>query len=477
MNKEIYSNPLAERYSSKEMLEIFSPKFKFSTWRKLWYVLAETEKELGLDITDEQLAQMKANIDNIDYELADEMEKKFRHDVMAHVHTFGTAAPKAMPIIHLGATSAYVGDNTDLIQIKEGLSILKKKLINVMDGLAKFSNEYKDLPTLGFTHFQAAQLTTVGKRATLWLQSLILDLEELEFRQDTLRFRGVKGTTGTQASFQELFNGDYKKVKELDERVAEKMGFNKRFLVTGQTYDRKIDSEISNLLSNIAQSAHKFTNDLRLLQHLKEIEEPFEKSQIGSSAMAYKRNPMRSERISSLAKFVIALQQSTAMTASTQWFERTLDDSANKRLALPQGFLAVDAILIIWKNILEGLVVYPKMIEKHIMAELPFMATEYIIMEGVKKGGDRQELHELIRVHSMEAGKQVKVEGLENDLIERIINDLSFDIDREKLMEILDPKNFIGFAPAQVVDFLEIEVNPILEKNKELLGMNTDLKV
>ncbi|MEG2587716.1 MAG: adenylosuccinate lyase [Cetobacterium sp.] len=477
MNKEIYSNPLAERYSSKEMLEIFSPKFKFSTWRKLWYVLAETEKELGLDITEEQLAEMKANIDNIDYELADEMEKKFRHDVMAHVHTFGTAAPKAMPIIHLGATSAYVGDNTDLIQIKEGLNILKKKLINVMDGLAKFSNEYKDLPTLGFTHFQAAQLTTVGKRATLWLQSLILDLEELEFRQDTLRFRGVKGTTGTQASFQELFNGDYKKVKELDERVAEKMGFNKRFLVTGQTYDRKIDSEISNLLSNIAQSAHKFTNDLRLLQHLKEIEEPFEKSQIGSSAMAYKRNPMRSERISSLAKFVIALQQSTAMTASTQWFERTLDDSANKRLALPQGFLAVDAILIIWKNILEGLVVYPKMIEKHIMAELPFMATEYIIMEGVKKGGDRQELHELIRVHSMEAGKQVKVEGLENDLIERIINDLSFDIDREKLMEILDPKNFIGFAPAQVVDFLETEVNPILEKNKELLGMNTDLKV
>lgn len=477
MNKEIYSNPLAERYSSKEMLEIFSPKFKFSTWRKLWYVLAETEKELGLDITEEQLAEMKANIDNIDYELADEMEKKFRHDVMAHVHTFGTVAPKAMPIIHLGATSAYVGDNTDLIQIKEALNILKKKLINVMDGLAKFSNEYKDLPTLGFTHFQAAQLTTVGKRATLWLQSLILDLEELEFRQDTLRFRGVKGTTGTQASFQELFNGDYKKVKELDERVAEKMGFNKRFLVTGQTYDRKIDSEISNLLSNIAQSAHKFTNDLRLLQHLKEIEEPFEKSQIGSSAMAYKRNPMRSERISSLAKFVIALQQSTAMTASTQWFERTLDDSANKRLALPQGFLAVDAILIIWKNILEGLVVYPKMIEKHIMAELPFMATEYIIMEGVKKGGDRQELHELIRVHSMEAGKQVKVEGLENDLIERIINDLSFDIDREKLMEILDPKNFIGFAPAQVVDFLETEVNPILEKNKELLGMNTDLKV
>ncbi|MGL6023379.1 MAG: lyase family protein, partial [Cetobacterium sp.] len=330
MNREIYSNPLAERYSSKEMLEVFSPKFKFSTWRKLWYVLAETEKELGLDITDEQLAQMKANIENIDYDLADKMEKKFRHDVMAHVHTFGTAAPKAMPIIHLGATSAYVGDNTDLIQIKEALNILKKKLINVMDGLGKFADEHKDLPTLGFTHFQAAQLTTVGKRATLWLQSLVLDLEELDFRQDTLRFRGVKGTTGTQASFEELFDGDYKKVKELDEKVATKMGFNKRFLVTGQTYDRKIDSEISNLLSNLAQSAHKFTNDLRLLQHLKEVEEPFEKNQIGSSAMAYKRNPMRSERISSLAKFVIALQQSTAMTAATQWFERTLDDSANK---------------------------------------------------------------------------------------------------------------------------------------------------
>ncbi|MGL5000142.1 MAG: adenylosuccinate lyase [Cetobacterium sp.] len=477
MNREIYSNPLAERYSSKEMLEVFSPKFKFSTWRKLWYVLAETEKELGLDITDEQLAQMKANIENIDYDLADKMEKKFRHDVMAHVHTFGTAAPKAMPIIHLGATSAYVGDNTDLIQIKEALNILKKKLINVMDGLGKFADEHKDLPTLGFTHFQAAQLTTVGKRATLWLQSLVLDLEELDFRQDTLRFRGVKGTTGTQASFEELFDGDYKKVKELDEKVATKMGFNKRFLVTGQTYDRKIDSEISNLLSNLAQSAHKFTNDLRLLQHLKEVEEPFEKNQIGSSAMAYKRNPMRSERISSLAKFVIALQQSTAMTAATQWFERTLDDSANKRLALPQAFLAVDAILIIWKNILEGLVVYPKMIEKHIMAELPFMATEYIIMEGVKKGGDRQELHEVIRLHSMEAGKKVKIEGLENDLIERILNDPSFDIDKDKLMEILDPKNFIGFSSEQVVDFLESEIKPILEANKDLLGMDTDLRV
>lgn len=477
MNREVYSNPLAERYSSKEMLYIFSPDFKFSTWRKLWYALAETESELGLNITKEQLEEMKANLTNIDYELADEMERKFRHDVMAHVHTFGNAAPKAMPIIHLGATSAYVGDNTDLIQIKEGLKILKKKIINVMDGLAKFSMDNREIPTLGFTHFQAAQLTTVGKRATLWLQSLLLDLEELEFREKTLRFRGVKGTTGTQASFQELFNNDYEKVKKLDEKVAEKMGFNKRFLVTGQTYDRKIDSEISNLLANIAQSAHKFTNDLRLLQHLKEIEEPFEKNQIGSSAMAYKRNPMRSERISSLAKFVISLQQSTAMTASTQWFERTLDDSANKRLSLPQAFLAVDAILIIWKNILEGLVVYPKMIRKHIMAELPFMATEYIIMEGVKNGGDRQELHELIRVHSMEAGKQVKVEGKENDLLERILNDTNFNIDKNKLMEILDPKNFIGFAPKQVEDFIKTEIEPVLKENKDLIGMNADLKV
>ncbi|MGL4308793.1 adenylosuccinate lyase [Cetobacterium sp. SF1] len=477
MNREIYSNPLAERYSSKEMLEVFSPKFKFSTWRKLWYALAESEKELGLDITEEQLAEMKANIDNIDYELAAQKEREVRHDVMAHVHTFGAAAPKAMPIIHLGATSAFVGDNTDLIQIKEGLELVKSKLVNVMDGLAKFSLEYKDLPTLGFTHFQAAQLTTVGKRATLWLQSLMLDLEELEFRQDTLRFRGVKGTTGTQASFEELFNGDFAKVKKLDETVAEKMGFNKRFLVTGQTYDRKVDSEVMNLLSNIAQSAHKFTNDLRLLQHLKEIEEPFEKNQIGSSAMAYKRNPMRSERISSLAKFVIALQQSTAMTASTQWFERTLDDSANKRLSLPQGFLAIDAILIIWKNILDGLVVYPKMIEKHIMAELPFMATEYIIMEGVKKGGDRQELHEKIRVHSMEAGKMVKIHGKENDLIERILEDSYFNIDREKLLQILDPKNFIGFAPQQTEDFIKTEIQPILDKYKDLLGMEADLKV
>lgn len=477
METNIYSNPLAERYSSKEMLENFSPDKKFSTWRKLWVALAEAEKELGLNITDEQIEEMKANIYNIDYELAAKKEAEFRHDVMAHVHIFGTQAPKAMPIIHLGATSAYVGDNTDLIQIKDGLDIIKTKLVNVISEMSKFAMANKDLPTLGFTHFQAAQLTTVGKRATLWLQSLLLDLEELEFRENTLRFRGVKGTTGTQASFQELFNGDFEKVKELDRRITEKMGFDRRFLVTGQTYDRKVDSEVMNLLANIAQSAHKFTNDLRLLQHLKEIEEPFEKSQIGSSAMAYKRNPMRSERISSLAKFVIALQQSTAMTASTQWFERTLDDSANKRLSLPQAFLAVDAILIIWKNVLDGLVVYPKMIEKRIMAELPFMSTEYIIMECVKNGGDRQELHERIRVHSMEAGKNVKVKGKDNDLIDRIINDKYFNLDKARLLEILDPKNFIGFAPEQTEEFVNIEVKPILEKYSNRLGMKATLKV
>ncbi len=477
MNREIYSNPLAERYSSKEMLENFSPKNKFSTWRKLWVALAEAEKELGLNITDEQIEDMKKVIYDIDYELAEAQEKKVRHDVMAHVHTFGTQAPSAMPIIHLGATSAYVGDNTDLIQIKTGLEILRGKIVNVLDGMAKFAVEYKDLPTLGFTHFQAAQLTTVGKRTTLWMQSLLLDLEELEFRIENLRFRGVKGTTGTQASFKDLFNGDFDKVKKLDEMVTKKMGFSKKLEVTGQTYDRKIDSQIAALLSNIAQSSHKFSNDLRLLQHLKEIEEPFEKSQIGSSAMAYKRNPMRSERISSLAKFVIALEQSTAMVASTQWFERTLDDSANKRLSLPQAFLAVDAILIIWKNVLDGLVVYPKMIEKHVMAELPFMATEYIIMECVKNGGDRQELHEKIRVHSMEAGKMVKIEGKENDLLERILKDEYFKLDKDKLVSIVDPKNFTGFASQQTEDFIKTEVKPILEKYEFCLGMTTDLKV
>lgn len=477
MTNEIYSNPLCERYSSKEMMYNFSPDKKFSTWRKLWIALAESEKELGLNITDEQIEEMKKNIHNIDYELAAKKEKEFRHDVMAHVHTFGTQVPVAMPIIHLGATSAFVGDNTDLIQIKDGLHLVKVKMVNIIKNLSKFALENKDIPTLGFTHFQAAQLTTVGKRATLWLQSLLLDFEELEFRENTLRFRGVKGTTGTQASFKDLFNGDFSKVEELDRIVSKKMGFDKKFAVTGQTYDRKVDSEIMNLLANIAQSAHKFTNDIRLLQHLKEIEEPFEKNQIGSSAMAYKRNPMRSERISSLAKFVIALQQSTAMTASTQWFERTLDDSANKRLSLPQAFLAIDAILIIWNNILEGLVVYNKIIEKRIMSELPFMATEYIIMECVKNGGDRQELHERIRVHSMEAGKQVKVEGKDNDLIDRIINDDYFKLDKEKLLSLLNPKNFIGFASEQTEKFVREEANPIVEKYSSFLGIDSDLRV
>ncbi|TWP28193.1 adenylosuccinate lyase [Apibacter muscae] len=475
MNK--YQNPLESRYCSDEMLYNFSPEKKFTTWRKLWIALAEIEKELGLDITDEQIKELKDNISPIDFAKANEYEKKFRHDVMAHVHTYGDVAPKARPIIHLGATSAFVGDNTDLIQIKDGLELVKKKLINVIKGLHDFALKYKDLPTLGFTHYQPAQLTTVGKRATLWLQSALLDLEELDFRIETLRFRGVKGTTGTAASFKELFDGDFNKVKELDRKLSKRFGFTHVFKVSGQTYDRKIDAQALNILSNIAQSAHKFTNDLRLLQNLKEIEEPFEKNQIGSSAMAYKRNPMRSERIASLAKFVISLASSPAMVASTQWFERTLDDSANKRLSLPQAFLAIDAILIIWNNILDGIVVYPKMIEKHIQEELPFMATEYIIMEGVKNGGDRQELHEIIRTHSMEAGKQVKIEGKNNDLIERIIADSRVNIDKDKLLNLLNPSNFIGFAPEQTEEFLDGEVNPILNKYKDLLGIDTDLKV
>ncbi|KMQ61786.1 adenylosuccinate lyase [Chryseobacterium sp. BLS98] len=472
-----YKNPLEERYSSEEMLFNFSHNNKFRTWRKLWIALAEIEKDLGLEITDEQIAELKANAENIDYDKAAEYEKKFRHDVMAHVHTYGDVAPSAKGIIHLGATSAFVGDNTDLIQIRDGLLILKKKLVNVMKNLADFAIQYKDLPTLGFTHFQPAQLTTVGKRATLWLQSLVLDIEELDFFLETLRFRGVKGTTGTAASFLELFNGDYTKVKHLDKELSKRFGFEKVFGVSGQTYDRKIDAKVVALLGNIAQSAHKFTNDLRLLQNLKEIEEPFEKNQIGSSAMAYKRNPMRSERIGALAKYVMSLTTSSAMVASTQWFERTLDDSANKRLTIPQAFLAVDAILLIWNNIMNGIVVYPNRINKHIMEELPFMATEYIIMEEVKAGGDRQEIHEVIRVHSMEASKKVKEEGKENDLIERILNDDSLKLDKSKLKEVLDPKNFIGFAPIQTEEFIANEVQPILDQNKDLIGLEADLKV
>ena len=472
-----YKNPLEERYSSEEMLYNFSPNNKFRNWRKLWIALAEIEKDLGLDISDEQIAQLKENAENIDYVKAAEYEKKFRHDVMAHVHTYGDAAPSAKGIIHLGATSAFVGDNTDLIQMRDGLLLLRKQMVNVIKNLSDFALKYKDLPTLGFTHYQPAQLTTVGKRATLWLQSLILDFEELEFFLETLRFRGVKGTTGTAASFLELFNGDYSKVKHLDKELSKRFGFDKVFGVSGQTYDRKIDAKVLALLSNIAQSAHKFTNDLRLLQNLKEIEEPFEKNQIGSSAMAYKRNPMRSERIGSLAKFVMSLSSSSAMVAATQWFERTLDDSANKRLAIPQSFLAVDAILLIWNNIMNGIVVYENRIHKHIMDELPFMATEYIIMEEVKAGGDRQEIHETIRVHSMEASKKVKMEGKENDLIERIMNDTSLKMDKSKFMEMLDPKNFIGFAPIQTEEFVQNEAQPILDKYSDLIGLEADLKV
>jgi adenylosuccinate lyase len=477
MKMNTYKNPLEDRYSSAEMLYNFSPENKFRNWRKLWIALAEIEKNLGLEISDEQIAQLKDQAENIDFEKAAEYEKKFRHDVMAHVHAYGDVAPLAKPIIHLGATSAFVGDNTDLIQMRDGLLIVRKQLVNVIKNLSDFALKYKDLPTLGFTHFQPAQLTTVGKRATLWLQSLLLDFEELEFFIETLRFRGVKGTTGTAASFLELFNGDYSKVQHLDKELSKRFGFEKVFGVSGQTYDRKIDAKVQALLSNIAQSAHKFTNDLRLLANLKEIEEPFEKNQIGSSAMAYKRNPMRSERISALSKFVISLQNSSAMVAATQWFERTLDDSANKRLAIPQAFLAVDAILLIWNNILNGIVVYENRIHKHIMEELPFMATEYIIMEEVKAGGDRQEIHETIRVHSMEASKKVKMEGKDNDLIERIMNDDSLKFDKSKLMEVLDPKNFIGFSPIQTEEFVKNEIQPILQKYADLIGLESDLKV
>ena len=475
--KNKYENPLESRYASTEMLFNFSPDKKFGTWRKLWIALAEIQKELGLEISDEQIEELKSNAENIDYEVAAVYEKKFRHDVMAHVHAYGDVAPKAKAIIHLGATSAFVGDNTDLIQLRDGMQIVKKKLLNVMDGLAQFAIKYKDLPTLGFTHYQPAQLTTVGKRATLWLQSVLLDFEELEFRLETLRFRGVKGTTGTAASFKELFDGDYGKVKALDQKLSERFGFKNVFGVTGQTYDRKVDAEVMAVLSNIAQSAHKFSNDIRLLQNLKEIEEPFEKNQIGSSAMAYKRNPMRCERIGALAKFVMTVGRGSDLVAATQWFERTLDDSANKRLTIPQAFLAVDSILGIWINVLDGLVVYEKMIAKHITEELPFMATEYMIMEGVKNGGDRQELHEIIRTHSMEAAKQVKMEGKANDLVERILADENFPIDKEKMMEVMNPVNFIGFAPQQTEEFIAHEIQPVLDKNKELLGMDFELKV
>lgn len=476
MNRKEYQNPLISRYASKEMSYIFSDDFKFSTWRKLWVALAESEMELGLNITPEQVDELKEHIYDINYEDAEKREKETRHDVMSHVYAYGLQCPKAKPIIHLGATSAFVGDNTDVIQISEGLKLIRTKLLNVIKNLAGFAEKYKGLPTLGFTHFQPAQLTTVGKRSCLWLQDFLMDIEELDFQLGRLKLRGVKGTTGTQASFMALFNGNHEKIKELDIKVAKKMGFEKSFPVTGQTYPRKLDSQILNVLSQIAESAHKFSNDIRLLQSLKEIEEPFDKNQIGSSAMAYKRNPMRCERIAALARFVITNSLNPAITAASQWFERTLDDSANKRLAIPQGFLAVDSILNIMINVTAGLVVNEMIIKQHINDELPFMATENILMEAVKAGGDRQELHEKIRQLSMEAGRRVK-QGLENNLISLIEKDESFGLSKDKIQMLLDAGNFIGRAPEQVDEFLEEYVYPLLDKNKDKLNLTADLKV
>ncbi len=474
---DTYQTPLAERYASKEMQYIFSPDKKFRTWRRLWIALAETEKELGLDITDEQIAELKAAKDDINYDVAKAREALVRHDVMSHVYAYGQQCPKAKGIIHLGATSCYVGDNTDIILMREGLRLIHKKLVNVIDELAKFARKYKDMPTLAFTHFQPAQPTTVGKRASLWLNELVMDLEDVEYVIRSFKLLGSKGTTGTQASFLELFDGDHEKCREADRRIAQKMGFESCYPVSGQTYSRKVDSRVLNVLAGIAQSAHKFSNDIRLLQHLKEIEEPFEKNQIGSSAMAYKRNPMRSERIASLARYVIADTINPAITAATQWFERTLDDSANKRMSVPEAFLAVDGILDLYMNVVDGLVVYPKVIHQHLMNELPFMATENIMMDAVKVGGDRQELHERIREHSMAAGRVVKAEGKPNDLLERIAEDPAFGMTMEQLQGIMKPENFVGRAPWQVEEFLAQVVAPILEANKDVLGMKAQINV
>ncbi len=475
--RNTYESPLSSRYASAAMQEIFSPDKKFRTWRKLWIALAETEKALGFPVTDEQIAEMKAAADDINYDVAQEQEKKVRHDVMAHVHAFGVQCPTARPIIHLGATSCYVGDNTDIILMHDALRVIRKKLIGTIQALAKFAMEYKDVPTLGFTHFQPAQLTTVGKRATLWIQDLLLDLEAVDEQLAKAKLLGSKGTTGTQASFLELFDGDYEKVKKLDQMIAEKMGYENVFAVSGQTYPRKLDSQILSVLSGIAQSASKFSHDIRLLQHLKEVEEPFEKNQIGSSAMAYKRNPMRSERISSLARYCIATAQNPAMTAATQWFERTLDDSANKRLAVPECFLAIDAVLMLYRNVAEGLVVYPKIIEQHIRRELPFMATENILMDAVKRGGDRQTLHERIRVHSMEAARVVKMEGGENDLLSRIAEDEAFGMSHAELSAILNPADYVGCAPRQTADFIQEIVQPIIDENKAYLEKGEEITV
>lgn len=475
--RNVYYTPLNTRYASKEMSYIFSDDMKFSTWRKLWVALAEGEKELGLEITEEQLEELRANINNINYDEAIKKEKEVRHDVMSHVYAYGLQCPSAKGIIHLGATSCYVGDNTDIIILRDALELIRNKVVTVLHRLSNFAMEYKGMPTLGFTHFQPAQLTTVGKRATLWMQDLVMDIENIEFLLSTLKLRGVKGTTGTQASFMTLFDGDEEKVKELDKIVAKKMGFKKSYGVTGQTYPRKLDSIVLNTLSEIAQSAYKFSNDLRLLQSMKEMEEPFEKNQIGSSAMAYKRNPMRSERIGALARYVIVDSLNPAITAATQWFERTLDDSANKRIAVAEAFLALDGVLNLYINISENMVVYDKVIRAHVDSELPFMATENIMMEAVKRGGDRQELHERIRVHSMEAAKRVKGEGLDNDLIKRIIADDSFKLTEEEILSIIDPKLFTGRAESQVVEFIDEYVNPIVDRYKNAVNIKSEITV
>ena len=473
-----YVSPLSERYASKQMQYIFSPVKKFKTWRKLWIALAETERELGLEqITQEMIDELKAHQDDINFAEAKEREKIVRHDVMSHVYAYGLQCPKAKGIIHLGATSCYVGDNTDIIVMTEALKLVRVKLVNVMNELSKFAMEYKDMPTLAFTHFQPAQPTTVGKRATLWLHEFYLDYLDLCYVIDSMKLLGCKGTTGTQASFVELFSGDDEKIKKLDNMIAQKMGFNDCYPVSGQTYSRKIDTRVLNVLAGIAQSAHKFSNDIRLLQHLKEIEEPFEKTQIGSSAMAYKRNPMRSERIASLSNFVMSNVMNPMLVASTQWFERTLDDSANKRLSVPEGFLAIDGILDLCLNVVDGLVVYPKVIEKRLMAELPFMATENIMMDAVKMGGDRQELHERIRELSMEAGRQVKVEGKENNLLDLIAEDPMFNLTREELEKTMDPTKYVGRCPQQVVEFVEECISPILEEYRDELGKTAQINV
>ncbi|MDT8716398.1 adenylosuccinate lyase [Clostridium sp. 19966] len=475
--RDLYNTPLNARYASKEMSYIFSDDMKFRTWRKLWIALAENEKDLGLNITAEQINELKANAENINYEDAEKKEKEVRHDVMSHVYAYGLQCPSAKGIIHLGATSCYVGDNTDIIIIKEALLLIRKKLINVIAALTKFAVKYKKMPTLGFTHLQPAQLTTVGKRACLWIQDLTMDLENLDFAISNIKLLGVKGTTGTQASFMNLFNDDEDKVKRLDQMVCKSMGFEASYMVTGQTYPRKLDSIVLNTLSEIAQSAYKFSNDLRLLQNMKEVEEPFEKNQIGSSAMAYKRNPMRSERISALSRYVIVDAMNPAITASTQWFERTLDDSANKRLSVSEAFLALDGVLNLYLNISENMVVYEKVIESHVKNELPFMATENILMEAVKKGGDRQELHERIRIHSMAAASRVKQEGKNNDLIERIINDEGFNMSEKEILDIIDPSEFVGRAPSQVDDFVNECVKPILESNKDIIGVHAEINL